>query len=133
MRNIFLSLFLVGLFANAQAPVITGSLEQWSKITLTYTSADSYSETGTPNLFLDRKLITTFTSPSGVVFNVPGYFAADGNAAETSATSGTKWIVHFAPSQTGVWTLGRKNYGTPGYYAVSLADITEKYNNRNIE
>jgi hypothetical protein len=35
---------------------------------------------------------------------VPGYFATDGNAGETSATSGNKWRVHFAPSETGEWS-----------------------------
>jgi hypothetical protein len=34
---------------------------------------------------------------------VPGYFAADGNAADTSAVAGNKWRVHFVPDQTGAW------------------------------
>jgi len=34
---------------------------------------------------------------------VPGYFAADGNAGETSASSGNKWRVHFAADETGDW------------------------------
>gem|GEM_PF-2423743 len=32
---------------------------------------------------------------------VPGYFAADGTAAETSAAKGNKWKVHFSPDETG--------------------------------
>ncbi len=35
---------------------------------------------------------------------VPGYFAADGNAAESSATSGNKWRVKFTPNEADVWT-----------------------------
>jgi hypothetical protein len=35
---------------------------------------------------------------------VPGYYAADGNAAETSATSGRVWRVNFTPDATGTWT-----------------------------
>jgi hypothetical protein len=34
---------------------------------------------------------------------VPGYFAADGNAAETGATSGDKWRVYFVPTEAGEW------------------------------
>jgi hypothetical protein len=34
---------------------------------------------------------------------VPGYFAADGNAANSSATAGNKWRAHFAPDKTGRW------------------------------
>jgi hypothetical protein len=34
---------------------------------------------------------------------VPGYFAADGNAGETSAESGTKWRAHLAPDKAGQW------------------------------
>jgi hypothetical protein len=34
---------------------------------------------------------------------VPGYFAADGNAAETGATSGNRWRAHFVPDKTGIW------------------------------
>ena len=32
---------------------------------------------------------------------VPGYFAADGNAANTSATSGNKWRAHLSPDKAG--------------------------------
>ena len=47
----------------------------------------------------------TFRHESGEsAYVVPGYFAADGNAAETSATSGSKWRVHFTPNITGEWT-----------------------------
>ena len=38
-------------------------------------------------------------------YTVPGYFAADGNAAETSAESGNKWRVHFTPDTTGIWNF----------------------------
>ena len=34
---------------------------------------------------------------------MPGYFAADGNAAETSADSGNVWRVHFSPDAVGDW------------------------------
>ncbi len=36
-------------------------------------------------------------------YEVPGYFAADGDAANTSATSGNKWRAHLSPDKTGRW------------------------------
>ena len=36
-------------------------------------------------------------------FVIPGYFAADGNAGNTSAEAGNNWKVHFTPDQTGEW------------------------------
>ncbi|MEM6722734.1 MAG: DUF5060 domain-containing protein, partial [Bacteroidota bacterium] len=36
-------------------------------------------------------------------FIVPGFYAGDGNAAESSTSCGDRWQVHFAPNQTGNW------------------------------
>jgi hypothetical protein len=45
----------------------------------------------------------TFTGPSGQRYVVPGYFAADGNAANTGAESGNLWRAHFSPDEAGTW------------------------------
>jgi hypothetical protein len=34
---------------------------------------------------------------------VPGYYAADGDAGNTSANAGNVWRVHFCPDKTGRW------------------------------
>lgn len=86
--------------ANAQAN-ITGELEKWHKITLTFDGVSS-SEISTTNPFADYNLEVTFTNGSKS-YVVPGYFAADGDAAETSASSGDKWRIHFAPDEIGTW------------------------------
>ena len=103
MRNLLIILFLLihGVYINAQT--VTGELKKWHKITIEFTDNETYTETGTPNPFLDRRLNVTFTGPSSQTYKVPGYFAADGNAAETSATSGNKFHVHFSPDEVGVW------------------------------
>ena len=50
-------------------------------------------------------MTVTFAHESGSPsYRVPGYFAADGNAANTSATAGNKWRAHLAPDKTGRWT-----------------------------
>jgi hypothetical protein len=61
------------------------------------------SETATPNPFTDYRLDVTFTGPTGQVYRVPGYFAADGDAGNTGAASGTKWRVKFCPDAPGSW------------------------------
>jgi hypothetical protein len=46
----------------------------------------------------------TFTHESGSPrYRVPGYFAADGSAAESSATSGNRWRAHLSPDKPGKW------------------------------
>jgi len=53
--------------------------------------------------FLDYRLNVTFTKGKKQ-YVVPGYYAADGDAAETSSTSGDKWRVHFVPDEEGKWS-----------------------------
>jgi hypothetical protein len=82
---------------------ISGELKKWHKVTLTFDGPRT-SETAGPNPFLYYRLNVTFTHrKSGKSYLVPGYFAADGNAANTGADSGNKWRVHFAPDQAGTW------------------------------
>ncbi|MEM9982700.1 MAG: DUF5060 domain-containing protein, partial [Bacteroidota bacterium] len=59
-------------------------------------------ETATPNPFSDYRFVVTFTKGSKS-YKVPGYFAACGDAAESSCAAGNKWRVHFAPDETGTW------------------------------
>jgi len=80
---------------------ITGELKTWHTITLTF-DGPSASEYDFLNPFLDYRLNVLFSN--GIQeFDVPGFFAADGNASETSARSGNKWRVHFCPPSEGVW------------------------------
>ncbi|MCK8524397.1 Ig-like domain-containing protein, partial [Aquimarina sp. D1M17] len=82
---------------------ITGERKKWHKVTLTFNGPNT-SETASENPFLNYRLNVTFTHQSGAPsYVVPGYYAADGNAAQTSASNGNKWRAHFAPDKTGVW------------------------------
>ncbi len=86
------------------APAVTGERKLWHKLTLTWTGPQA-SESGSENPFTDYRLDVTFTHKSGSPsYRVPGYFAADGKAGESSATSGNQWRVHFAPDRAGDWT-----------------------------
>lgn len=91
-------------FGAHHEPEITGELQKWHKVTLTFDGPKT-SEDADPNPFFQYRLNVEFThEASGKRYLVPGYFAADGDAANTSATSGNKWRVHFAPDEIGEWT-----------------------------
>lgn len=77
------------------------SVRQWHTKTLSFHGPDS-SEAATPNPFTDFRLLVTFTHPD-VSYTVRGFYAADGKAAETSATSGNVWQVRFSPDRPGKW------------------------------
>jgi len=91
------------ILSNCESPVTpdyTGKASE--KITLTFVGPE-VSEQGDPNPFLDYRLNVTFRLGDRTMV-VPGFFAADGNAAESSAESGSTWKVHFRPSVSGDWT-----------------------------
>jgi len=82
---------------------VSGELKLWHTVTLTFDGPEA-SETGDPNPFTDYELNVTFTSPTGVEMVVPAFFAADGNAAETGATSGDQWRARWTPTAVGEWS-----------------------------
>lgn len=83
------------------AAQIYGELKAWHKTTLAFSGPTLSEEAAT---FTDYRLEVTFTHADGTTVTVPGYFAADGNAAETGATSGDIWHVHFNAPKEGEWT-----------------------------
>ena len=86
------------------AVAISGELKQWHKVTLTLDGPFAAGLNNDPNPYTDYNLMVTFTHESGSPrHTVPGCFAADGNAGETSATAGTKWRAHLSPDKTGKW------------------------------
>lgn len=81
--------------------VVSGEIMQWHKIVLTFEGPNT-SETDSINPFLDYRMDVLFYK-GDEKYQVPGYYAADGNAAETSADSGNKWRVIFRPGNYGLW------------------------------
>ena len=103
-----ITLSLVALTASLiplrAAVVISGELKQWHKVTLTLDGPAASEQDTAPNPFTDYNFTVTFTHESGTpTYQIPGYFAADGNAAETSSTSGNKWRTHLSPDKVGRW------------------------------
>ena len=92
--------------SEAQRPSATigGELKRWHKVTVTF-DGPAVSATATPNPFLDLRMDVTFTHvASKTTYRVPGFFDADGNAANTGASAGSTWRAHLAPDRVGAWT-----------------------------
>ncbi len=81
---------------------IGGDMKVWHTITFTFTGPAT-SEYDTVNPFTEYRLDIEFSNGKRHII-VPGYYAADGNAAETSARSGNKWRAHFCPPSEGDWS-----------------------------
>ena len=92
-----------GSYGATQEADIHGELKKWHTVTITFTGPTT-GEEDEPNPFLDYRLNVTFTKGKKQ-YIVPGYYAADGDAAETSANSGNKWRVHFVPAEEGEWSF----------------------------
>ncbi|MCA9064499.1 MAG: DUF5060 domain-containing protein [Planctomycetaceae bacterium] len=91
--------------ANGDGEVtITGDLKLWHKITVTLSGPFARETDDSPNPFTDHNMTVHWSHPDGSRLTVPGYFAADGDAANTSAGEGNAWRAHFSPARTGVWT-----------------------------
>ncbi|MFC7338946.1 DUF5060 domain-containing protein [Haloferula chungangensis] len=83
---------------------ISGELKAWHKVTLDLSGPYAHEKDNAPNAFTDHNFTVTFTHSSGSPsYTVPGYFAADGNAANSSAESGTTWRAHLSPDSAGEW------------------------------
>ena len=88
-----------------ESVAITGALQPWRTVTLTLDGPSASESDTDPNPFTDIRFEVRFRHESGSPeYLVPGYFAADGNAANTSATAGNKWRAHLSPDQSGRWS-----------------------------
>ncbi|MEM9420514.1 MAG: DUF5060 domain-containing protein, partial [Planctomycetota bacterium] len=93
--------------------MIDGELKEWHKVTLSFAGPFATESDGkkdgdradAPNPFTDYRMTVRFTHESGEPsYDVPGYFAADGNAGETSAKAGNVWRAHLSPDKPGMWS-----------------------------
>ena len=100
---LFFIFFMVFLYAfyPQKAVKIEGELKKWHRITLNFKGPIT-NEMDENNPFLNYRLDVTFTN-GNEVFKIPGFYAADGNAAETSSSKGNIWQVRFTPNKIGEW------------------------------
>ena len=98
-----LSSLLIG--ADGVRVEMEGELRTWHAVTLSLEGPQASEKDTSPNPFTDHAMHVVFSHESGVpVYTVPGYFAADGDAANTSATSGDIWRAHLSPDKEGKWS-----------------------------
>ena len=89
-------------YTSSPTGALQGELRIWHKITMGFEGPET-SETAIPNPFLDYRLDVIFSHESHGPLVVPGYYAANGNAANNGTRSGNVWLVHFAPMMEGMW------------------------------
>ena len=93
---------------------VNGETKVWHKLSLDLSGPWAHEQDNKPNPFLDFRFEGSFTHSDGTQYSVPGFFAADGNAAESSADSGNMWRVNFVPDCEGVWKYELKLFSAPG-------------------
>lgn len=86
--------------------VALNDYRQWHTITIPFQGPKT-SEKADENPFLNYRLSVEFKH-ADTQHTVRGFYAADGNAAETSAEAGNIWQVRFAPDQLGKWSYTAK-------------------------
>jgi hypothetical protein len=106
---------------------ITGALKPWLPVTLTLDGPFADETDNAPNPFTDLEMSVRFTHESGSPdYTVSGYFAADGDAANTGASSGNKWRAHLSPDKSGTWrykvSFAGKYDGKAGSFVVTAGD-----------
>lgn len=101
-----LPLLLLSLFPACGTPDSSATADitvaKWQKISLEFAGPETH-ELADVNPFTDYRLNVSFTNGDRKV-NIPGFYAADGDAGETGAAAGNVWRVNFRPDQEGEWT-----------------------------
>ncbi len=97
----FFALFAVAVAISMSLGTDQSAYRKWQKITLNFQGPQT-SEMDADNPFLNYRLNVTFTLGDRS-YLVPGFYAGDGNAAETSASAGSTWQVRFVPDAEGEW------------------------------
>jgi len=94
---------VVASCCGGRKPVAGGEAVVWHTVRIPFDGPRT-SENATPNPFRDYRLNVAFThAATGTTYVVPGFYAADGDAAETSAEAGNVWCVRFTPDREGEW------------------------------
>jgi hypothetical protein len=100
LGSIVITIILIS-FYSATSAEISGERQQWHKVILTFNGPAS-SEQAPDNPFLNYRMSVTF-SMGTETYVIQGFYAADGEAANSGAESGDKWRCYFVPSSTGEW------------------------------
>ena len=104
-KHTYYLLLFLSLIFNSCTPQkevkIEGELKKWHRIVLNFQGPET-SEMDDNNPFLNYRLDVTFKNGEKE-YVIPGFYAADGNAAETSSDKGNVWQARFTPDTVGEW------------------------------
>ncbi|TQV78180.1 DUF5060 domain-containing protein [Exilibacterium tricleocarpae] len=75
--------------------------QRWHTLTLSF-NGPMTAESATDNPFTDYRLTVTFEHKD-TSYRIRGFFAADGDAANTGADAGSVWQARFTPDREGLW------------------------------
>ncbi|WP_341227907.1 DUF5060 domain-containing protein [uncultured Arcticibacterium sp.] len=87
---------------SAKGVIKTPVYTKFNTVTLAFEGPQT-SESAADNPFLNYRLLVEFKHNEGNQI-IRGFYAADGNAAETSEDAGAIWNVRFTPDKIGDWT-----------------------------
>ena len=119
--------------ASAAVEIAPEGPVRWQPVTLTFDGPET-SEGATPNPFLDYRMSVTFSHrQSGESRTVQGFFAADGDAGETSADAGNKWRARFTPPLAGTWVWRAAFRAGPGIALSEAAGRGEAFDDASGE
>ncbi len=79
---------------------VNGSKRRWHRVEVLCDGPQA--SESSESTFTDYRMTVEFKNGSRTL-KVPGHFAANGNAANSGATSGSKWRAYFMPPTTGPW------------------------------
>lgn len=99
--SLFVVLAIFLLSCNVRQTSVS-QIQQWHPYTISF-EGPATSEYSPENPFIQYLLLVEFEHEKTTKV-VRGFYAADGNAAETSADSGSVWQVRFNPDHIGDWT-----------------------------
>ncbi|TFH26445.1 MAG: DUF5060 domain-containing protein, partial [Myxococcales bacterium] len=100
---------------SVQAATVVGSLRQWHAVEVAFDGPLHGESDDAPNPFTDYRLQCAFTAPGGKIYDVPGFFDADGAGGEV----GSIWKCRLAPDRIGLWQV-RASFRSGSGVAVSL-------------
>lgn len=115
----------------------------WERVALSFEGPELKEERST---FLNYRLqVLLHHKESNTSYNVPGFYAADGNSSQSSASSGKVWKIYFTPDHAGEWTykvdfkvgdelaisLDQKSGATAGYFDGEEGKFTVGAKNEN--
>ncbi len=110
LRNALVMLFIIFLSAcqsgqdeqTSPGAMTLSPLQKWHTLTLSFEGENTH-EAAQINPFTDYRLMVKFTHEDKTVW-VRGFYAADGDAANSGASEGNIWQVRFSPSLLGTWS-----------------------------